>query len=397
MLGEASHGTHDYYVWRSHITRRLITEKGFSFIAVEGDWPDCYHVNRFIKGYTGAGNAADVLKQFNRWPTWMWANWEIASLAAWLQLHNAAQEDRRKTGFYGLDVYSLWESMEAILQYLEEVDPSAVETARKAFRCFEPYRGDEGQGYAYATRMVPGLCESAVINLLGEIQRKRPGYDSDFESAFSAEQNALTAVNAERFYRAMLQGRAESWNVRDSHMQETLERLMDLHGPEAKAIVWAHNTHIGDASATDMADAGMYNIGELARDKYGDKNVFLVGFGSSEGTVIAGRDWGAPMEVMQVPPGREGSWERLLHEAGGGNKLLLTEDLSRGPLADHKVDHRAIGVVYHPAREAYGNYVPSLVTRRYDAFLHIERTTALHPLHNHTDGHQMPDTYPFSL
>lgn len=397
MLGEASHGTHEYYTWRSHISKRLITEKGFSFIAVEGDWPDCYRINRYIKGYTGDASSVEVLRHFDRWPTWMWANWEIAALVHWLKMHNTPLSASKRVGFYGLDVYSLWESMDAVIDYLEKTDPKALETAQKAYRCFEPYSGGEGRDYAAALRLVPELCEQEAVNLLTEIQRRRPHYDNDFEAAFSAEQNALVTVNAERYYRSMLQGGGASWNTRDMHMQETLERLLDLHGRNAKAIIWAHNTHIGDATFTDMADDDMYNIGGLARALFGDEKVVLVGFGSYEGSVIAGRSWGAKMQAMEVPKGASNSWEAVLHEASRENKLLLMNDLRDAPFAKERIGHRAIGVVYNPEFEQHSNYVPSVVADRYDAFLFIDQTKALHPLHVHPDMHKTPETYPFGV
>jgi erythromycin esterase-like protein len=397
MLGEASHGTHEYYTWRSHLSKRLITELGFSFIAVEGDWPDCYRLNRYIKGYANDHSAIEVLKRFDRWPTWMWANWEIAALAEWMKKHNAAFSAEKRVGFYGLDVYSLWESMEAIIDYLEKTDPKALEAARKAYLCFEPYSGGEGRDYASALRFVPELCEDEAVNLLTEIQRRMIYYDHDYEAAFNAEQNALVTVNAERYYRAMLEGSAASWNARDTHMEETLERLLDFHGEGARAIVWAHNTHIGDAAYTDMAEEDMYNIGGLARQRFGNEEVVLVGFGSNAGSVIAGKSWGAAMKVMEVPQGRKGSWEALLHEAGAKNKLLLMDDYKDSSLKTGRIPHRAIGVVYNPEFEQYGNYVPSVITERYDAFLFIDQTSALHPLHLHPDGHKTPETYPFGV
>jgi erythromycin esterase-like protein len=398
MLGEASHGTHEYYTWRANITKRLIQEKGFNFIAVEGDWPDCYSLNRYIKQYCGPEKkAVDVLHEFTRWPTWMWANWEIVALAEWLYQFNTSQPANKKIGFYGLDVYSLWDSMEAIKRYLEKEDPAALEVANEAFKCFEPYKKDDGASYAYASQMVPELCETEVIDLLKEIQQRIPAYDSDYEMAFSTEQNALVAVNAEKYYRAMVRGGAESWNVRDSHMEETLERLLDFHGPESKVVVWEHNTHIGDSRYTDMADEGMYNIGELVRTKYRTEDVVLVGFGSYEGTVIAGKSWGAPMRVMNMPKAREGSWEHLLHQAGNNNKLLLMNDLMDDSLLEGRIGHRAIGVVYNPEFERYGNYVPSTLPLRYDAFLYIDKTKALHPLGVEADKREVPETYPFGV
>jgi erythromycin esterase len=397
MLGEASHGTHEYYTWRSKITKLLITEKGFNFIAVEGDWPDCYSINRYIKQYAGEEKAVDVLKHFDRWPTWMWANWEIAALSEWLYRHNEVLPRDKKAGFYGLDVYSLWDSMEAIKNYLEKVDPAALKVAEKAFECFDPYKTDDGQSYARATQMVPDLCKDEVIDLLSTIQKRMLQYDSDYEMAFSTEQNALIAVNAEKYYRAMVEGGPASWNVRDSHMEETLERLLEFHGPQSKVIVWEHNTHIGDSSATDMIDEGMYNIGELVRNKYSKEEVVLVGFGSYKGSVIAASNWGAPMKAKNVPEAKSGSWEYLLHQVGGENKLLLMDDITNEMFYENRIGHRAIGVVYNPAFERYGNYVPSIMPMRYDAFIYINETTALYPLHIEPEGNKVPDTFPFGM
>jgi len=398
MLGEASHGTHEYYTWRSYISQRLIQEKGFNFIAVEGDWPDCYRLNRYIKNYSNAGeNAQQVLHQFNRWPTWMWANWEIAALTEWLNQYNQDLAINKKIGFYGLDVYSLWESMESIINYLKNIDPKALKVAEEAYRCFEPYRYEEGKSYARASQFVPELCEQEVVTLLKEIRQKVPQYNSDYENVLSTEQNAFVAVNAERYYRAMIKGGPHSWNVRDSHMADTLERLLQFQGPDAKAIVWEHNTHIGDARATDMSNEGMYNMGELARMKHHEQGVVLVGFGSYEGSVIAGRSWGAKMQRMQLPAAQKGSWEYLLHQAGTENKLLIMDDFMNDAFMENHIDHRAIGVVYNPEYEKYGNYVPSILPMRYDAFLYLDQTKALHPLHIQPDGHQIPETYPFGV
>jgi erythromycin esterase-like protein len=398
MLGEASHGTHDYYVWRSYITKRLIEEKGFNFIGVEGDWPDCYLLNRYVKNYFNSGKGAyKVLHSFNRWPTWMWANWEIIALADWLERHNSQLPANKKTGFYGLDVYSLWESMENIISYLEKTDPKALKVAKEAFSCFEPFRKDEGQSYARAAQFVPELCENEVLHLLREIRTKMPTYNTDHENVFSAEQNALITVNAEKYYRAMIQGGPHSWNVRDRHMADTLDRLLEFHGEQSKAIIWEHNTHVGDARATDMTTEGMFNIGELARLAYPAEDVVLVGFGSYKGTVTAGHAWGAPMQTMIMPEARKNSWEYLLHTAGPNNKLLMMEDFSSDLFMENHLGHRAVGVVYQPQYEQYGNYVPSILPLRYDAFIYLDETTALHPLHIKPDGHQMPETYPFGV
>jgi erythromycin esterase len=397
MLGEASHGTHEYYTWRAHISKKLITEKNFNFIAVEGDWPDCYEVNRFVKNYPGSGDTIrEVLYKYDRWPTWMWANWEISALAEWLKNYNGELEEGNKIGFYGLDVYSLWESMEAILNYLKKTDPASVEIALEAYRCFEPHKGDEGQSYARALQFVPDTCEEEVVGLLKQIRERSRLYDTDPENIFNVEQNALVAVNAEKYYRSMLRGDEHSWNVRDTHMSDTLARLMQLHGPDAKGIVWEHNTHIGDARATDMFSEGLVNIGELAR-KNENYQVFLTGFGSYEGTVIAGKKWGAKMEVMDVPPARDASWEYYLHQVGDDDKLLLMDEFHDSYLVENYLGHRAIGVVYNPAYEKYGNYVPSILPQRYDAFIYLDKTEALKPLHLDPDSHKNPETYPFGV
>jgi erythromycin esterase len=396
MLGEASHGTSEYYTWRDRITRRLIIEKDFGIIAVEGYWPDCYTVNRFVRGFDGAGtDARTVLHAFSRWPTWMWANEEVATLATWLRSHNDALPPDRRVGFYGLDVYSLWDSMHAVLAYLERIDPDAARMARAAYGCFDPYH-DDAQGYAMATTLVPTSCEDETVAILRDLRRNAPHYSEDGREAyFNAEQNALVARNAELYYRTMVRGGAKSWNVRDAHMAETLERLFAHHGTDAKAVVWEHNTHIGDARATDMAAAGMTNIGQIARETWGPGNVVLVGFGGYEGSVIAGSGWGEPMQRMPVPPARAGSWEALLHETVGDDVLFLTQDLDGVEHADEPRPHRAIGVVYHPSRERYGNYVPTVLPARYDAFIHLDQTTALDPLHMpvRVDG-EVPETYP---
>ena len=399
MLGEASHGTHEYYTWRTHITKRLVEEKGFNFIAVEGDWPDCYRLNRFIKGYEIENKSAfKVLNTYKRWPTWMWANWEIVALADWLHEYNTGVPTGKKVGFYGLDVYSLWESMENIMEYLIKTDPGALKFAKEAYDCFEPYRKDEGSSYARASRFVPELCQNEVVELLKQVQGRAPQFDGDPENEFSASQNALVAVNAEKYYRAMIGGGAHSWNIRDQHMEETLERLLDFHGGDARVIVWEHNTHVGDARATDMLDDGMFNIGELARKKYGVDAVVLVGFGSYKGTVLAGKSWGAMMQTIQLPEARKGSWEYLLHQAGAENKLLLMNDFINNDLMmKNHLGHRAVGVVYNPQMEQYGNYVPTILPMRYDAFIYLDETRALHPLHIQPDGHKVPETFPFGM
>ena len=399
MLGEASHGTHEYYTGRTVISKRLIEEKGFNFIAVEGDWPPCYQLNRFIKNYKGIlKDIQTVLQAFDRWPTWMWANWEIVALSWWLHTYNLNHSLLDRVGFYGLDVYSLWESLHAIMDYLRKEDLEAASVAKQAIRCFEPYFDkDDGQQYAWATYLVSKSCENQVVELLQAIQSKVPQYDTDREALLSAEQNAWVAVNAERYYRAMIKPGPDSWNIRDQHMMGTLNRLLQFHGKEAKAIVWEHNTHIGDARFTDMRDNDMINIGQLAREHYREEQVKLVGFGSYQGTVMAGRAWGAKQEIMRVPKAREESWEKILHDISPDNFYLLMDEIRDGFDLNALYDHRAIGVVYHPEREHYGNYVPSQIARRYDAFVYYDETQALHPISHEKKLTKMPETYPWNF
>lgn len=398
LLGEATHGTSEFYSWRTEISKRLIREKGFSFITVEGDWPDCYRVNRFVKGMSGAGGDAEqVLHAFDRWPSWMWANREVVALTAWLREHNARLPRELQVGFFGLDVYSLWDSMAEVVNYLERLDPELARSARRAYSCFDPYH-DDAQEYARATALVPTSCEDEAVSMLRAIRTKAPEYQQDGRDAyFDAEQNALITRNAEMYYRAMVRGGPMSWNVRDTHMVETLDRLVAHHGPRAKAIVWEHNTHIGDARFTNMARSRMVNVGQLVREGHADEGVVLVGFGTHRGTVIAAAEWGLPMERMRVPEAQRGSLEDVLHRGGPRDMLLLFDGSDDGgvPGLDEPIDHRAIGVVYDPRAERWGNYVPTIVPRRYDAFLFIDETRALDPLHMpvRVDG-ELPETYP---
>lgn len=399
LLGEASHGTHEYYTWRAKISKRLIEEKGFSFVAVEGDWPDCYRLNRYIKNYPESGkNAQEVLQSFNRWPTWMWANWEMVAFAEWMKNFNKDLSANKRVGFYGLDVYSMRESMESIIDYLKKNDPKTLQTAMKAMQCFEPYSEDEGQSYARASRIVSPLCEKEVVDLLRDIQGKMAHYNTDHENVFSTEQNAMVTVNAEKYYRAMIQGGAQSWNIRDRHMTTTLNKLMDFYGKDAKVIVWEHNTHIGDARATDMVNEGMVNVGQLLREQHENDGVVSVGFGSYKGSVIAGREWGGVMRKMPVPNAVKGSWEYFLHYTGNEkNKLIMLNKIKDEEELGVHIGHRAIGVVYNPEHEQYGNYVPTILPMRYDAFIFLDETRALNPLHIIPDGNQVPETFPFGV
>jgi erythromycin esterase len=396
MLGEASHGTHEYYTWRTAITKRLIQEKKFRFIAVEGDWPDCYKINRYIKGYSDAGeDSINVLQNFDRWPTWMWANWEVAALAEWLKEYNKSLPATDKIGFYGLDVYSLWDSLKEMIEYLVHEDPLAAETVKKAIQCFEPF---EEREHLYARHTLTGhSCHDKVIALLKEIRMKAQYLDGDREAGFNTEQNALIVVNAEKYYRSMIGFDNESWNVRDTHMMETLNRLLQFHNPVSKGIVWAHNTHIGDARATSMKRAGMINIGQLAREQLGINQVYLCGFCSYKGSVIAGNEWGANMQEKEVPEAREGSIEYILHKESNVNRYLLFNNPQEEKMYTTQIHHRAIGVVYNPEFEKHGNYVPSVISKRYDALFFIDESSALHPFHLKPDSVKTPETYPFGL
>ncbi len=397
MLGEASHGTHEYYSWRARITKILMEEHGFDFMAVEGDWPPSYHLNRHVKNYSDAQeDTVEVLKNFERWPTWMWANWEVHEFAQWLRHYNKKLNTDQRKGFYGLDVYSLWESLDAVMDFLKKEDPSALETAKKAMRCFEPHRGGDGQRYAASTRIVPEGCSREVEEMLTEIRMKIPMYDSDDEHVFSTEQNAITAKNAEEYYRVMMQGGGNTWNLRDQHMMDTLSRLLDFHGENAKAVVWAHNTHIGDAAYTDMAEDGLFNIGELSRKVYGRENTGLIGFGSYHGSVLAGEGWGSPVQQMNLPEAREDSWERICHEAGK-QFFVFSDDLRSNPDLQRQLPHRAVGVVYHPSREKFGNYVPTIIPDRYDAFMFLDKTQGLNEMDVKEKESKTPETYPFGL
>jgi erythromycin esterase len=398
LLGEATHGTSEFYTWRAELTKRLIAEKGFTIIGVEGDWPDCFRINRYAKGRFGAGESAEeVLRTFSRWPTWMWANREVCRFVEWLRDFNATRGEPQKAGFYGLDVYSLWDSMREVIAYLNRVDPAAVAAARRAYNCFEPYAEDE-QEYARATALVPTSCEDEAVDVLAKLRAGATSYKEDGkEGFFDAEQNALVARNAERYYRAMVRGGPQSWNVRDHHMVETLNRLIAHHGPTSKAVVWEHNTHIGDARFTDMAQHGMVNVGQLVRREHAADGVVIVGFGTHRGTVIAGEEWGAPMERMRVPAARPKTFEAEMEASGAGDSLLIFEHGSI-PGLDEPIGHRAIGVVYDPDHERWGNYVPTVMSGRYDAFIYIEETRALDPLHLpvEVDG-LVPETYPSGM
>ncbi len=400
LVGEATHGTHEFHRWRALLTRRLIVEKGFSFVAVEGDWPDCQAVHRCVTAEPGAPqDPEDVLWELERWPRWLWANSDVLDFLHWLRAYNRVSlPPDQRVGFFGLDVYSLWESLHAVLDHLREHDPDQVGPALEAFRCFEPYAADP-QAYAVAARLVPADCEDQVAAHLCEVrERVQQAAQEGGLAEFAARQNAEVLAGAEQYYRSLLHGGPEAWNARDSHMTDTLERLMAYHGPQAKAVVWAHNTHVGDARATDMAEAGMISLGELVLDRHLAEGVVLVGFGSYQGTLIAADTWGAAPRVMRMPPARAASVEDLLTRAlSGGDALFVFPPGHRSGRPAGRVhdagawqrqdwDHRAVGVVYHAGREQWGNYMPTVLSERYDAFLYLDRTHALTPLHQWDEG-----------
>ncbi|HEY4117625.1 MAG TPA: erythromycin esterase family protein, partial [Byssovorax sp.] len=364
----------------------------------EGDWPAAARVDRYVRHAPGAGrNAFDALHAFARWPTWMWANREVATFVEWLHLHNAALPARERVGFHGLDVYSLWESMSAVVGYLDRHDPEAGRRARRAYACFAPY-GEDAEAYAAATTLVPASCEDAVVRVLTEL-RAAPDASGGLDARFDAEQNALVAKNAERYYRAMVRGGAMSWNVRDWHMVETLERLTARYGARSKAIVWAHNTHVGDARYTDMHAEGEVNVGQLVRERRARDGVVLVGFSTHRGRVVAAEEWGAPMQRLRVPEARPGSVEDALHRVDVPVALYVFSEITTGPELLEPRGHRAIGVVYRPEYERFGNYVPSVLPRRYDALVHVDITSPTAALHADSSppAHDTPETYPFGV
>ncbi|EXG81048.1 erythromycin esterase family protein [Cryptosporangium arvum] len=381
MLGEASHGTHEFYCRRAELTRRLIDERGFSFVAVEGDWPDCDRVDRAVRG---SASPRQALTEFDRWPTWMWANEEVCDFATGLRAANLIRAN--PVGFHGLDVYSLWESLDEICAYLREHDPANLPAVLAAMGCLAPY-GQDPQQYAWATVM-GSTCAPPLVELLTTLRYRT--------TDLGILQNAEAAVGAENYYREMVSNGPESWNVRDVHMVNTLDRLLQHYGPGSKAVVWAHNTHIGDARATDMADVGMVNLGQLGRERWGDDAVVLVGFGSHRGQVLAGPAWGAPVEVMPVPPARAGSLEAILDASVPEPALFVLPSGPRPRWLTDTLAHRAIGVVYRPSREAYGNYVPTRLGDRYDAFVWLPETTALAPLPAVAVGSEL-ETYPVGV
>lgn len=397
LIGEASHGTHEFYRERALITRRLIEEKGFTFVSVEGDWPECYRVNQWVRG--GEGAAEDALSVFKVYPTWMWGNLDALHFIQWLRRYNQSRPDGRpEVGFYGLDLYSLFASIDTVITFLERINPEAAQTARARYACFEPFNGNKDV-YAYAAGLgMAESCEDEAIAMLQDLQRKRAEYEqvSPDDSYFNAVMSAEVASDSERYYRSMYRSDELSWNLRDTHMMKTLNQLLDHFGSGSKAVVWEHNTHIGDFRATADA-AAMVNVGQLVRQEHPGESV-AIGFGTYEGSVTASRAWGDRPERMPVPRAQFGSYDNVFHSVGLDRFLLLLQPLREsgqsGGLGEWR-GQRAIGVVYHPEYEA-GNYVPTKLAERYDAYIHINQTKALKPLGIEPNwrASRLEDTYP---
>ena len=401
LIGEATHGTLEFYRTRALLTERLIESHGFNVVAVEGDWPDTLRANRWAHGNGDDWTAEEALGDFTRFPRWMWRNREVVRFLEWLRAENRRREPRQQTGFYGLDLYSLHRSMEAVLAYLRVVDPSAAERARQRYACFDVF-GADTQAYGYATTLgLEESCERAVVAQLVELQRKAAEYASRdgriaIDDYFSAEQNAHVVHAAEAYYRAMFGRGAESWNLRDRHMMSTLLAVLDhvrrLNG-RARAVVWAHNSHLGDARATEMGAHGELNLGQLVREQFGDASR-SVGFSTHTGSVTAAINWDAPADLMAVRPSLHGSYERLFHETGLGTFAL---DL-RGPVAETLRAprlERAIGVVYRAESERRSHYFRASLPAQFDVAIHYDETRAVEPLERWSRHEvDLPETYP---
>jgi erythromycin esterase-like protein len=407
LLGEASHGTHEFYRERARITRRLIAEHGFAAVGVEADWPAAHRVSRYVRGAGDDGTAVEALADFRRFPAWMWRNADVLDFVGWLRAHNDGRAERDRVGFFGLDLYSLHESMDAVLAYLDKVDPDAARRARERYACFESF-ADDPQAYGHAASLsVTASCEDEVVGQLLELRRRaadlaqRDGRVARDEF-FQAEQNARTVRNAEQYYRTMFRGHVESWNLRDRHMVETLEAVaadLERAGRPAKVVVWAHNSHLGDARATEMSERDELNVGQLVRERYG-RDALLVGFTTYTGTVTAASDWGAPAERKQVRPALRGSYEALFHEVGVPRFVLrllddagIADELARPRL------QRAIGVIYRPGSERASHYFHARLAQQFDAVLHFDVTRAVEPLERSAgwERGELPETFPHAV
>jgi erythromycin esterase-like protein len=400
LLGEASHGTHEFYEERAHITQRLIAEKGFNAIAAEADWPDAYRVNRYVRGATGDAFAIEALADLKRFPQWMWRNTAVAEFVEWLRQHNEKRPQDAAVGFYGMDLYSLHASMAEVLRFLEKVDPEAAKQARERYSCFDHF-GEDTQVYGFlAGSGAMKSCEEQVVQQLMALQQ-RVGQDDE---GFYALQNARLVKNAEQYYRSMFIRDAEpSWNLRDRHMMQTLEALeahLERRGAEAKIVVWAHNSHLGDARATEMGwRRGEIKVGQLARNRYG-KRAFLVGFTTHHGTVTAASDWGAPAQRKNVRPALPESYERLFHDTGLGRFVLDLRAHNRTTegLRDSRLE-RAIGVIYRPGTERMSHYFKATLPEQFDAVLHFDETRAVEPFERSAEWEkgELPETYPYAV
>jgi erythromycin esterase-like protein len=397
LLGEATHGTSEFYRARAAITQRLIVEHGFNIVAVEADWPDAARIDRYVRHLAPAQEAWPA---FQRFPTWMWRNEEVLAFIDWLRLHNERRPPERRAAFRGLDVYSLGASIEAVLHYLDQVDPEAAKAARQRYGCLTPWQ-DEPAAYGWAVahaRKDP--CEDKAIEQLNELLAHRLDYlQRDGEAFFDAVQNARIVRAAEQYYRVMYRGSRESWNLRDRHMFDTLQMLLRAGGPDAKAVVWAHNSHIGNAAATAMGWQGEFNIGELCRTAYGEDAV-LIGFGTDRGTVAAADDWNGEMKIKTVLPARPDSWESAFRKAGQARSLTDWRRRSDRrelvqALREPRLE-RAIGVVYRPQSEFLSHYFEAVLAEQFDAYVWFEGTRAVTPLPAERP-HGAPDTYPFGL
>lgn len=410
LLGEATHGTREFYQLRAEISKRLIVEKGFDAIAVEADWPDALRVSRFVQHGGSDMTAEQALSGFKRFPQWMWRNHEIVELVNWLRAHNThVASAARRIGFYGLDLYSLQASMHAVVAYLDKADPQAAQRARERYACID-HMAEDPQRYGYATTFgMKEDCEQEVLRQLLELSRQAGEYAEASggtvpDELFYAEQNARVARNAETYYRAMFQGRDESWNVRDSHMAETLEALREHIGQRtarpAKVVVWAHNSHLGDCRATEMGEHGQLNLGQLVRERYRPEDTFLLGFTTHTGTVTAATEWDGPAELKRIVPSRQGSLERLLHEVGMPRFLLPVRgrQSALSQLRERYLE-RAIGVIYRPDTERMSHYFHADAARQFDALIHVDTSTALQPLERSAlwPQDEVPETYPSGL
>jgi erythromycin esterase-like protein len=405
LIGEASHGTHEFYAERAAITRRLIDELGFTIVAAEADWPDAYRVNRYVRGAGTDASADEALSGFKRFPAWMWRNTVVLEFVEWLRERNASVPEDRSAGFYGLDLYSLNRSIEAVLAYLAGIDPGAARRARERYSCFDHAGQEDDGGEELAAYGAGEECEREAVEQLVELQHSADAYvRSDGllaeDEHFYAVQNARVVVEAARYYQAMFRGRIESWNLRDRHMTETLAALVDhlgRRGP-AKAVVWAHNSHLGDARATELGAAGELNVGQLVRERWGDEAV-LLGMTTATGTVTAANDWGGPAERMDVREPFPGSYEELLHAPGEPSLLLdLRDEGVRGELAGPRLE-RAIGVIYRPRTERLSHYFHAHLPAQFDLALHLDDTSALEPLEPWApvpEG-EVPETFPHAV